>query len=670
MASMLLGILIILIINKQSSSYNYGNEIDYKNTKNLYDCVNYLYEVGEYDGRECKNELSGNNNSEEFKELIRNDLEELSTQLMNFDSNPYGNPIYNEEEVISVNLDLNLQDIKDKLVKYISNIEYWFDKAKEYKLNNGYSEETLKSFVKLVLWDENNVKSTLFEMYGLLSSAGGIDEGNYLSVIFKNIQLERSDDFCDELISEQQEVYYIFMSFIRTIFKAFATITRAYFVQSVLDEANFVKEYTMFKQTFNEKLNNFIEDSIRYILTLPAKIQRCNIYNPKMGNNVLEMEGLFQVLVNYEYSIKKAVTHRRSFIAGGCEDIKIDKRQKFTLYNCKSYSAIRGCPTFQLSSNPRTIRFLWFTADSETFGHSQKCNNSIYEIDRYLSISLYYNDVCVCSVNFTNASNFPDYSDAIKINEPKVMKILLEPQLSDIKNNWIVVGVKFILHDDAIHLQIQQSEISKGGSVNLKAPWKSVNVDNNNETINITYGVLFDERNILYLDDVMAHPDYVVTGVKFQITEDGSGFELHIHATDYDYSTGLLGEDQKWYRPGEYPLNPLDYQRQRTEIKLNDPDDPTLAQNYQSDLDSNKFIQFQHSSIKKDAGYHTVPFFDANPVEVFPGFPLSGVGLFHRGLEGFGGYIAPRLHSHNISRVIEKSFDKPLDLIEPNLSPV
>lgn len=74
------------------------------------------------------------------------------------------------------------------------------------------------------------------------------------------------------------------------------------------------------------------------------------------------------------------------------------------------------------------------------------------------------------------------------------------------------MGVKFILHDDAIHLQIQQSEISKGGSVNSNPVWKSVNVDNYNETININYGVLFDKRSILYLDDVMAHPDYVVTG--------------------------------------------------------------------------------------------------------------------------------------------------------------
>lgn len=101
--------------------------------------------------------------------------------------------------------------------------------------------------------------------------------------------------------------------------------------------------------------------------------------------------------------------------------------------------------TFQLSSEPKTIRFSWFTADSETFGHSKKCNNSLYEVDRYLSTGWYWNDVCVCSVNFTNESNFPDYSDAIKIDEPKIMKISLEPQLSDTKYNRSSISLFFSL---------------------------------------------------------------------------------------------------------------------------------------------------------------------------------------------------------------------------------
>ncbi|KAK0079070.1 hypothetical protein PV326_008941, partial [Microctonus aethiopoides] len=93
------------------------------------------------------------------------------------------------------------------------------------------------------------------------------------------------------------------------------------------------------------------------------------------------------------------------------------------------------------------------------------------------------------------------------------------------------------------------------------------------------------------------------------------------------------------------------------EIKLNDPDDPAFGHEYHPDRQSNKFIQFQHTSIKKDAGYHTVPFFDGQSVETRMKFPLGGIGLFHRGRDGFGGYIAPRLITYNITRIIESSFN-------------
>ncbi|KAK0165934.1 hypothetical protein PV328_004410 [Microctonus aethiopoides] len=156
MASMFLGILIILIINKQSLFYSYGEEIDYSKRKNLYDSVNELYEEDEV--KKYDNEILQNNYTLKFEQLIRNDLKELSKQLMNFDSDLNENAINNVKYMsVDIGIDSNTQYIKDELVESISNIEYWFDKAMEYKLNLGYSEKTLKNFVTSVLWDRNNI---------------------------------------------------------------------------------------------------------------------------------------------------------------------------------------------------------------------------------------------------------------------------------------------------------------------------------------------------------------------------------------------------------------------------------------------------------------------------------------------------------------------------------
>lgn len=195
MASMFLGILIILIINKQSLFYSYGEEIDhlFSKRKNLYDSVNELYKEDEreYEEKKYNNEILKNNYTRKFERLMRDDLKELSKHLMNFDSDLNENAISNAEDMsVDFGIDSNSQYIKDELVEFVSNIEYWFDKAMKYKFNLGYSEKTLKNFVTAVLWDRNNLKSTLLDMYNLLSSAGDGDvEENYLSLMFKIIQV-------------------------------------------------------------------------------------------------------------------------------------------------------------------------------------------------------------------------------------------------------------------------------------------------------------------------------------------------------------------------------------------------------------------------------------------------------------------------------------------------
>lgn len=79
----------------------------------------------------------------------------------------------------------------------------------------------------------------------------------------------------------------------------------------------------------------------------------------------------------------------------------------------------------------------------------------------------------------------------------------------------IVVGVRFILHDNGIHLQIQQNKLNENGTIIQKAVWKPVDIDSENENmhINIRYENVNMFRNIFHLDDVMIHPRLFVTGI-------------------------------------------------------------------------------------------------------------------------------------------------------------
>lgn len=55
------------------------------------------------------------------------------------------------------------------------------------------------------------------------------------------------------------------------------------------------------------------------------------------------MEGVFQVIVGYELSIKQAIYPEVMLVCGGCEEISNDNRMKFMIHNCKSYSSMDVC---------------------------------------------------------------------------------------------------------------------------------------------------------------------------------------------------------------------------------------------------------------------------------------------------------------------------------------
>lgn len=82
---------------------------------------------------------------------------------------------------------------------------------------------------------------------------------------------------------------------------------------------------------------------------------------------------------------------------------------------------------------------------------------------------------------------------------------------------------------------------------------------------------------------------------------------------------------------------------------------PTKCKGYIYYRETNEYIQFHHSNVIADAGQSTVPFIDAQPVEIYPSFPLGGIGLFYRSRFGCGGYIAPRLFAIDMSQYVDNN---------------
>lgn len=113
----------------------------------------------------------------------------------------------------------------------------------------------------------------------------------------------------------------------------------------------------------------------------------------------------------------------------------------------------------------------------------------------------------------------------------------------------------------------------------------------------------------------------------------------------------------------------------RTEIVLNRPDVPTNSRSKsQRDSTTNQYIDFTHTDLDADAAQTTVPYLDAQDVISIPPCPISGkflsnimrstqiktdtffvsgAGIYHKGLNMYGGFVAPKLITYDYSPHIE-----------------
>lgn len=166
MARIILILLIFAVVNKQTINSLSIFGIDYNDVMYVYGYINTLYEKGiEYVN---KDEIEENSIQNQLKQIM-NEMRDMSKQLTNFVNHQdekmdrVMKKLLNNIEVM-----IDLQPVRTEFIDCISGIDYWFQKAIEYEINEGYSEKALKNFIKSVLWTENNIDHLLFRMYRLI----------------------------------------------------------------------------------------------------------------------------------------------------------------------------------------------------------------------------------------------------------------------------------------------------------------------------------------------------------------------------------------------------------------------------------------------------------------------------------------------------------------------
>lgn len=121
-------------------------------------------------------------------------------------------------------------------------------------------------------------------------------------------------------------------------------------------------------------------------------------------------------------------------------------------------------------------------------------------------------------------------------------------------------------------------------------------------------------------------------------------------------STGQIIEADKsfWVSNDNTDQMASNGNKKRTEMSLKQPNVPTRSKLKSLPVSSsNTYIKFTHSDINKDAAQTTVPFLDAQDVVNSPPVPLAGVGIFVKGQDGYGGFIAPRVKTFDYGPFVQ-----------------
>ncbi|KAL9695479.1 hypothetical protein quinque_014764 [Culex quinquefasciatus] len=226
--------------------------------------------------------------------------------------------------------------------------------------------------------------------------------------------------------------------------------------------------------------------------------------------------------------------------------------------------------------------------------------------------------------------------------------INMRESVSDVMDNKVVTGMRFIKKNQIIHLIVQQGRLLPRGQIdNTTLEWvepHSYTVISQNVRTGRDYHTLNRINRSLDLDDLNVPQGYVVTGVRFRLL--GNHLNLEIRKTQMNFATGQLVDPDKSIWIGND--NTERSNNKRTELKLDRPNVPLLSPLKSiPDSTSNQFIQFRASDRDMDAAQTTVPFFDAQPVAPVRPVPLSGAGLFHKGRPKFGGFVAPKIMTYD-----------------------
>ncbi|XP_058830644.1 uncharacterized protein LOC131689510 isoform X2 [Topomyia yanbarensis] len=473
--------------------------------------------------------------------------------------------------------------------------------------------------------------------------------------LFYKAQLEAKSTICSFGLSAQQVLYQLYNAISITELKGYSMMQFSWMLLKAYGKGNFTTEAKLMRRRFEDRTSRTQTLLQRVMQQASREYWRCDPERnqQKEGETFLQLTRLLQGYVENEVDMNTDNTCKENcaHYSWGVKqeqcykDLYCSKQPKCSgkIYDCEYMdSDMWICPA--ASSSDRRYEYIEYE-NGMILGQKKHCSRGTTKVDSWWRWLFWHCSYCFCLCDDAG----PRSDRYINMKE----------SVSDVMNNKVVTGMRFVKKNRIIHLVVQQGTLLPRGQIdNTTLDWveaESYNILSPNVRNGRDYHTLGHDNRILDLDDLEVQPSYVLTGVRFRLL--GTHLNMEIRMTEMDFGTGKLMDPDKSIWIGSDKTEHSE--DKRTELKLDRPHVPLLTPAKSiPDSISNQFIRFRESDRGMDAAQTTVPFFDAQPVVPTKPVPLAGAGLFHKGRPKFGGFVAPKVLTYDFGPHVQAPIEQ------------
>ncbi|XP_063904366.1 uncharacterized protein LOC135123538 isoform X2 [Zophobas morio] len=534
-------------------------------------------------------------------------------------------------------LKLKLNDI---LMKQITLNVYYREMERYLRHIDKYENSALINFAEgVVSGDSNSIPFLMESVYQQVTVPGFFDD------FLEGFDVTVGDSVCKGKQSTAQIIHSFMNELLIINLKGYIVTYTSYMIKKLCKIGDFNMELQDLREEFQRRTNNLVATIKPYMERASSALWRCDPQNHVKDETYIEvtnfLHGIILNKVNLDPNERcseecDVFTYTTKY---QCHDNKWCKHQTTCpkIINCLYIdSSMEVCRSEGMFKTNRRYDYVKF-GNGRHFGKRKSCSRS-----RTTGLETYRNWlVYKCSYCYCLCEEGPPF-----FSERYINMRLTESNKTD---NKVMTGLRFVKNRQVIHLQIQEGTLLPYGQIDLDTlrwvPVEDYKVTNSSYHPGKDYYTLKWEERDFDLADIMVKEGSIVTGVAFRKV--GTRLHLQVQATPFNFTSGKLRngfsvlEDDPDIRRKHKFAKQLILDRVDIPIRSDLPSDK---------FTTNKYVKFANTDYDKDAGQTTIPFFDAQPLESAIPVPLVGVGVFHKGTSGFGGFITPRIFTYNFTK--------------------